>query len=48
MLSFRDGDRVEQACLGEGGLGREARLALHSQTASERDISMQLPEVSSP
>lgn len=25
-----------------------ARQALHSQTASETDISMQLPEVSSP
>lgn len=31
MLGFRDRDRVQQACLGEGGPSREARLALHSQ-----------------
>ena len=48
MLGIRERDKVEQACLSGGLLSAEARLALYSHTASETDISMQLPEVSSP
>lgn len=54
MLGFRDRDGlnkhafVKEDQAEKPGWPCTARQALHSQTASETDISMQLPEVSSP